>query len=361
MPDNAARTIRQRRDGIAKGDASLLVRGYNAAKNLCLTAPIWPVKHDTNMEAFWDMNNKSKPALSLVTPQTRRHFTLFDQVDRLVRAEESDSDIGYMGRLMALCSLPRTNPGNRLQYKRVNGPYKLIMIAGGDNKLPFGHIPRLLLVWVCTEAVRTQSRDLLLGKSLSDFMRIVGVNPAGASFARVRNQMKRLFACQISLIYEDKRGASSRVSSLIADRADFWWHERHPDKQIQWQSKIELGEKFFDEITSHPIPLDMNILKALSRSSLGLDIYQWINYRTFGLMRPLTLTWAQLYRQFGVDPNKANDTRPVDYFRTDFLRELKKIKTAWPGLDYTTPKGALVLLPTTTPSIQPLQFPLLHR
>ena len=45
---------------------------------------------------------------------------------------------------MALCSLPRTNPGNRHQYKRVNGPYKLIMIAGGDNKLPFGNLPRLL-------------------------------------------------------------------------------------------------------------------------------------------------------------------------------------------------------------------------
>ena len=359
MPDNPARTMKRRRAGIVRA-MLLLVRGYSAAKNLWLTAPIWPVKHDKDMEACEDMNNKSKPALSLVTPQTRRHFTLFDQVDRLVGAEESDSDIGYMGRLMALCSLPRTNPGNRLQYKRVNGPYKLIMIAGGDNKLPFGHIPRLLLAWVCTEAVRTQSRDLLLGKSLSDFMRIVGVNPAGASFARVRNQMIRLFACQISLVYTDSQG-ESRISSLIADRADFWWHERHPDKQIQWQSKIELGEKFFDEITSHPIPLDMNILKALSRSSLGLDIYQWINYRTFGLMRPLTLTWAQLYRQFGVDPNKANDTRPVDYFRTDFLRELKKIKTAWHGLDYTTPKGALVLLPTTTPSIPPLQFPLLHR
>ena len=68
-----------------------------------------------------------------------------------------------MARLMALCSLPRTNPGNRHQYKRVNGPYKLIMIAGGDNKLPFGNLPRLLLAWVCTEAVRTQSRELVLG------------------------------------------------------------------------------------------------------------------------------------------------------------------------------------------------------
>ena len=50
MPDNAARTMQQRRAGIVRA-MLLLVRGYNAAKNLWLTAPIWPVKHDKNMEA----------------------------------------------------------------------------------------------------------------------------------------------------------------------------------------------------------------------------------------------------------------------------------------------------------------------
>ena len=80
-----------------------------------------------------------------------------------------------MARMMALCSLPRTNPGNRHQYKRVNGPYKLVMIAGADNKLPYGNLPRLLVAWVCTEAVRTQSRELILGSSLSEFMGKLGM------------------------------------------------------------------------------------------------------------------------------------------------------------------------------------------
>ena len=356
MPDNAARTMRQGRAWIVRA-MLLLVPGYSAEKNLYLTAPLWPVKHDKDMEACEDMNNKSKPALSLVTPQARHHYTRFDQVDRLVGAGESDSEIGYMGRLLALCSLPRTNPGNRSQYKRVNGPYKLIMIAGGDTRLPFGHIPRLLLAWVCTEAVRTQSRDLLLGKTLSDFMRIVGVDPAGASFARVRNQMIRLFACQISLVYTDSQG-ESRISSLIADRSEFWWTERSPNAPGVWNSTIRLGEEFFSEIIAHPIPVDINILKALSRCSLGLDLYQWINYRTFALKRPIRLSWKQIYQQFGMDPSKAGDIYTVRDFRRKALRELKKIKVAWPGLDYSRPYGALVLLPTTTPSIPPLRFPL---
>ena len=77
--------------------------------------------------------------------------------------------------LMALCSLPRTNPGNRKEYVRRNGPYKLGMTAGLNNKLPYGNIPRLLLAWVCTEAVRMRKRELVLGRSLYEFMRKLGM------------------------------------------------------------------------------------------------------------------------------------------------------------------------------------------
>ena len=103
-------------------------------------------------------------AIRDATPQALHHFTQADQVNLLVSASEADPDLGFMARLMALCSLPRTNPGNRILYKRVNGPYKLIMISGGNTKLPYGNLPRLLLAWVCTEAVRTQSRELVLGE-----------------------------------------------------------------------------------------------------------------------------------------------------------------------------------------------------
>ena len=358
MPDNAARTMRQGRAGIVRA-MLLRVRGYNAAKNLCLTAPIWTVKHDKDMEACEDMNDKSKPALSLVTPQARHHFTRFDQVDRLVGAEESDSQIAYMGRMMALCSLPRTNTGHSKEYIRSNGPYELSIIAGSRNKLPYGNIPRLLIAWVCTETVRTQSRRLFLGNSLSNFVRMVGIAEGGGARTRLREQMERLFRCQISLIYRDPKGSSS-VSSLIADVTEFWWNDRKPEG-VLWQSNIELGEKFFNEIIRHPVPLDINILKALTRSSLGLDLYQWLNYRTFRLLQPVRLTWPQLYRQFGADPARADDKYIVRDFRADCLREMKKIKVAWPGLDYATPRGFLELLPTTTPSIRPLQFPLLPK
>ena len=44
-------------------------------------------------------------------------------------------------------------------------------------------------------------------------------------------------------------------------------------------------------------------------------------YRTFALKRPLRLTWPLLYRQFGVDPARANDKATLSNFRADCLRE----------------------------------------
>ena len=217
-------------------------------------------------DALADLGGPVK-AIRDASPQALHHFTQADQVSQLVTASEADADLGFMVRLMALCSLPRTNPGNRKEYKRVNGPYTLYMIAGGGNKLPYGNLPRLLLAWVCTEAVRTQSRELVLGKSLSKFMRTLGAyNSGGQPQTRLRNQMKRLFGCTVSLIYEDEHGEQF-VSSLIAERGEFWWNERKPDQPSLWNSKIELGEKFFNEIIRHPVPLNMNTLTAQNQSS----------------------------------------------------------------------------------------------
>ena len=183
-------------------------------------------------ETFSDLDGPVKKTLH-PPPQAIHHFTQADQVDQLVGASEADPDMGFMARLMALCSLPRTNPGNRKEYVRRNGPYALVMSAGGLNKLPFGNLPRLLLAWVCTEAVRTQSRELVLGRSLSEFMRTLGVKSASGGVrgeqTRIRNQMDRLFNASVQLIYENQHGKST-VSSFVADQTEFWWDPTRPDR-----------------------------------------------------------------------------------------------------------------------------------
>ena len=293
-------------------------------------------------------------ALRAAPPPPQRGFTLADQVGQLVTASEADPDLGFMARLMALCSLPRTNPGQRYRYVRRNGPYTLVMSATGLNKLPFGNFPRLILAWVCTEAVRTQNRALILGPSLAKFMKTLGVYSSGGGNAgiKLRYQMRRLFGCTVTLIY--KEGNEEQfVNSPIAARGKYWWNPDNNSALPGWNSTIVIGEDLFNEIINHPVPLDMNTLKALKRCSLGLDLYLWLTYRVFALQRPLRLSWRQLYHQFDADPAKAPDKRAVQDFRRKVLRELKKIKLAWPDLNYTTAPGVLILHPST-PAIAPL-------
>ena len=151
-------------------------------------------------EAFSDLGGPGKALQA--SPQARHHFTQADQVNLLVSASEADPDRGFMARTMALCSLPRTNPGNRKEYVRRNGPYTLVMSAGGLNKLPYGNLPRLLLAWLCTEAVRTQSRVLVLGPSLAKFMKTLGVyNSGGQPQTRLRksNEAAVRLHCDVDL------------------------------------------------------------------------------------------------------------------------------------------------------------------
>ena len=299
-----------------------------------------------------DLPGGPAPVIRETAPEARRHFTLADQVNQPVAAREADADMGFMPRMMALCSLPRTNPGNRIQYKRRNGPYTLYMTATGGGALPFGNLQRLILVWVSTEAVRTRSRVIVLGPSLSEFMRKIGVYSSDGNLqARLRNQMKRLVGCSVTMIYEDAQ-VERFVTSPVAVRGEHWWNSDIDTALTGWNSKIFLGEALFNEILNHPVPLDMNALKALKRSPLGLDLYLWLVYRTFALKHPLRLPWRQLYRQFGVNPIRASDNVTIQSFRKDCLRELKKIELAWHGLNYGTDKGVLILH-SSTPAIPP--------
>ena len=160
--------------------------------------------------------------------------------------------------------------------------------------------------------------------------------------------MRRLFNAHIQLAYEDKQ-VSASVNSPVASRTGFWWNERTPGERLEWGSKIELGEKFFQEIIRHPVPMDLNILKALKRSSLGLDLYSVVDVsRTFTLQAPATaLLGASLPPvRCRIQPGSGG-LGTINNFRTDCLRELKS-RSRWhgPSLGYSTAQGVLILWPS---------------
>lgn len=261
-----------------------------------------------------------------------------------------------MVRLLALCTLPRTDPGTLTHYVRRNGRYALVVIAGGpEPRLPFGVLPRLLLAWICTEAVRTRSRRLVLGRSLAEFMRRLGVQSSDSAGrygirTRLREQMTRLFRASIELTQDLPEGVHTVADRVTTDMR-LWWSPRRVDEPVSWESTIVLGHDLFNEILAAPVPIDLHVLRELRRSSLGLDLYLWLTYRLFRLDRPLRLTWRQVYRQFARRP-EPQLRQSVKDFRKDALRELGKIRVAWPQLRYSTPKGFLVLRPSP-PRVSP--------
>ena len=52
-----------------------------------------------------------------------RYRTFSHQISHLLKARDADPELGFMARTMALCCMPRSNPGNQHQYKRVRMPY----------------------------------------------------------------------------------------------------------------------------------------------------------------------------------------------------------------------------------------------
>ena len=77
-----------------------------------------------------------------------------------------DADaLGFMAKLLVQTTLPhRAQPGK--QYTRSDGDVTLSITDLGGAGLPYGAYPRLILVWMTTEALRTGERKLELGRSL---------------------------------------------------------------------------------------------------------------------------------------------------------------------------------------------------
>ena len=167
------------------------------------------------------------------------------------------------------------------------------------------------------EAVRTQSPALILGDSLSEFMRKVGIySTSGDTHTRLRNQRRRLFGCPVSLLYEDARGEAT-LNAPMARLTEFWWSERQPDARALWESQIERGEDFFNAIIRCPIPIDLHTRRAMQRSPLGLALDRWLTDRPAGggpHLR-LDLGWGQVAEtpvgtRFVVGPPPVFDPDP---------------------------------------------------
>ena len=284
-----------------------------------------------------------------------------------IRQDPNDAEAAFMARQLVQCTLPHTDPGKVEAWERRNGNLTLVIRPGWDSEnksafgYPYGSIPRLLLFWMNTEAVKTKSRRLELGHNLSDFMRAVGLDPntgggVRSDARRLRNQMERLFRAiisfQVSSIEDPHRHGKSWLDMQVAPEGELWWNPKRPEQGALWGSWIELGERFFQAITASPVPVDMRALRALKRSPLALDMYALASYKAFAANRAGAqfIPWNGLLQQLGAD----YDTKRIDHFKEKVKAALRKVAAVFPeGLKHEWHRGGLTFLPGTKLAVAP--------
>lgn len=258
----------------------------------------------------------------------------------------SDGSLGFMARAMVQATLPHSEVDGAV-YTRSNGEFTL-SITNGASRLPFGTIPRLLLAWMTTEAVRTDSPTLILGDSLSEFMQELDMVPTGGrwgSITRLRDQVERLATSSIHLYKSNDRQFQAKNFTLF-DEIDLWWEPKKPDQSALWQSTLTLNKSFFDEITNAPVPVDMRALKALRQSPMALDLYVWLTYRMSYLKKPVDIPWDSLRLQLGA--GYADTPSGRQGFRKRVVEALIKVMAVYPGARVQESVEGLLIRPSPT-------------
>ena len=261
--------------------------------------------------------------------------------------------IGYMARMLVQATMPHKET-KEVVFKRENGAFRLSIVS--PDGLPYGSIPRLLLSWMTTEAVRSRSPVLTLGSSLSSFMAELDLGRRGGKrgdITRFKNQAERLFSSTISCRYKDENLTHGK-GFLIADEYNLWWSPKRPDQLPLWKSTITLSQRFFEQIIEKPVPVDMDAMMKLKRSPMALDIYFWLTYRLSYLHKDLLLPWPLLQMQFGAD--YAQDAEGQYNFKRKFLLRLKDVQKIYDKARVFDADKGLLLRPSP-PHVPRRQIP----
>ena len=296
------------------------------------------------------MKNISE-ALPKITVPRKRHLQLVKLAGDLAETSINEADsLGFMSRLLLMVNLPYRDPGEEARvWVRENGSVSFILTPAYNKKgeslgLPYGSYPRLILAYIVTQAVRTNSSEIFLGKSFGEFLKILEIEKGGKTYSHLHKQLERTLSASFSWTYENEK-MWSRTNIQVSHQTRLWWNPKLPDQQSLWESYIKLNTDFFNEIIRKAVPLDFRVLKSLKNSPLGLDLYMFLSWRVFNLKQPVSISWKGLHDQLG---GQYTDLKE---FARDCRKHLKRIQAIWPALIIKTIRGRLSISPLSRPLV----------
>jgi hypothetical protein len=262
---------------------------------------------------------------------------------------DDERSIGITHAGFAMAALPH-KAVQETSWERQGGSIRLLVESGlGPDRvpvgLPYGAIARMILLYLQTEAVRTRSREVELGRSMNHWLKNMGIEVGGKSYQLVREQSRRLSLCRLTF-YRVTDAATFVTngsfvrSAILSHRAS---SENEPKQLILWQETVKLDESFYQSLIDHPLPLREAAIKGIAHRSMAIDAYVWLAYRLHTLQKVTPVTWQSLYKQFG------SGFQRVRAFRAKFREPLALALAAYPEAMVDVDEQGLKLHPSPPP------------
>ena len=270
----------------------------------------------------------------------------------------------YLHSTLCQIGFPRNRTDARL-FERVNGDVRLVIEAGWvaqpggkrkDLPLPYGTRPRLILVHLCSEAVRRNTPTVNVGKSARQFLLTLGINESSGgkngSYTHFRKHMEALAASRLTLIYPELVERDGQLVKTFHQTAgapirqfEAWTEDENGKQLVIWPGQITLTLDFYESLKEHAVPLRNDALAALKHSSLALDIYTWLAHRLcrINTRNGVKVYWANLREQFGQEYSDVRD------FKRAFKTALKQALAVYPDAKVESITGGLLLKPSKPP------------
>jgi hypothetical protein len=286
-----------------------------------------------------------KKARELETAK-RRHL-----VD--IAAEVMADEVGRIGITYAgfcLTSLPHKRlPDGEVWQKRGHRVTLLVepgnMQVAGQIKpfgIPYGARARLILLYLQSEATRTGSREVEIGRSMRAWMERMGLSVGGETAKALREQAARISACSLKFFWEGEGASGWKRGGIISAGLRFHAEDMLEQPRL-WEDKVILDELFWEALKSHPVPLREAALRELKDRSMSLDLYVWLAYRLHQLEKPTPIRWAALLAQFG------GGYKDPSHFRPRFRDALAASLAAYPEARVSVGDDGITLNPSAPP------------
>ena len=265
-----------------------------------------------------------------------------DAAASLLAEEETRLGITHAG--FAMTSLPHRCIAEPL-WTRQGGRTKLLVESGrkGDGDwigVPYGSVARLILLYLQTEAIRTNSPEVELGRSMRSWMTRMSLASGGRNYQLVAEQARRISACRLTFLTDLAGGGEMRHNGAFVQDAISLAGISNEAQPSLWQDRVRLDGGFWKSLKDHPVPVREEAIKAIGPRSMAIDVYIWLAYRLHSLSKTTAVSWPAVHAQFGAGFKAIRQMKPV------FVDALNLALAVYPEARVDVGSGSLALHPS---------------